>query len=177
HLFADLALVATDAPAPLLNDLTHRWPALPIVAVSVDADVPVRASRQVRTVRLEPHAIRSAVLREIPQHSAAALGATVHRIVQALQAELAYAFTALRSFAALHGAGAGADTYALLGALATEQCQAIIQSAERLHDFRGRPRSVQMSEGFLGVLCAALEDRDQPSGARDVLYEYTAAPD
>src|SRR5262249_4053674 len=57
HLFADLALVATDAPAPLLNDLTHRWPALPIVAVSVDADVPVRASRQVRTVPLEPHAI------------------------------------------------------------------------------------------------------------------------
>jgi hypothetical protein len=174
-LGADLALVATRAPASLLHELTHRWPTLPVVAVNLAATAPPPTAPPVSTVPLEPHAIRTAVLRELPQHSDAALRALVHRVVQALQAELAYAFAALRSFAALHTTGAGQDSYTILGALAAEQCHAITQSADRLHAFLARPRAAAMSARFVAALCDALDQPEPAAGA--VLYEYTTAPD
>jgi hypothetical protein len=174
ELEADLALVATRAPAPLLQALAHRWPTLPIVAVDLAATAPPPGGSPLSTVPLEPHAIRTAVLRELPQHSGAALRALVHRVVHALQAELAYAFAALRSFAALHTAGAGPDSYTILGALAAEQCRAIMQSAEHLHDFLGRPRNAEVSPRFVEALCDALE-RPEPS-TDAVLFAYTSAP-
>jgi hypothetical protein len=174
-LGADLALVATRTPAPLLHDLTHRWPTLPVVAVNLAATAPPPAGSRVSSVPLEPHAIRTAVLRELPQHSGVAFRALVQRVVQALQAELAYAFAALRSFAALHTTGAGQDSYTILGALAAEQCNAILQSADHLHEFLARPRAAETSPRFVAALCDALEQPAPTAGA--VLYEYTTAPD
>ena len=122
---ASVALVAIARPQSVVRDLRQHWPALPIVAVDVTGeartDVSSPPDGSVLRVPLEPHAIRSAVLRQLAPDADASLRATARVIGETLRSHLSYACTALRSFSTLHASSAGPDTYALLGAVMREQ--------------------------------------------------------
>jgi hypothetical protein len=158
---ADLALVATQRPTPVLHALRQRWPTLPTVTVAVPAHVALQPHPGVDTVPLDPHAIRRAVLERLPAFPGGALGATARRTAEALRRELAYPFAAMRSCATLHTARAGPDTDALLGAILREQTHVLDASIETLHRFRTRPRAGEYSRQFVIALCQELE---QPHG-------------
>ncbi len=179
-LSADLALVATPGPTRLLLELRRRWPALPVVAVDVGADDAPHPSPMAQPaidlVPLEPHAIRSAVLRELRRQPPTSLHATLRLLVETLRAELLYSFSALRSFAALHASASGPETYAILGAIMREQSYVLAEIVGCLHRFRDRPRGVDTSAHFVSALCRQLEQPDTLAAERGMLCECRVEP-
>jgi hypothetical protein len=163
-LDADLALVATRAPAPLLHSLRARWPALPIIAVQVDqrarlAPASVPAMR-IQTVPLEPHAIRSAVLDNLVHSADATLRSLLSLITETLGVELTYARAALRSFSALYAATAGPATHAIVAAVMREQSFVLEEMMDCLEALQARPRAPALSADFIPAMGRALERED-----------------
>lgn len=176
---ASVALVAVRRPDPIVHHLRRHWPQVPIVAVDVaeapagQPPAPPHDDSRVYRVPLEPHAIRSAVLQRLAPDHDAALRATARVIGETLRAELAYAFTALRAFSALHASSAGPDTYALLGTVMREQSHLLSEIIDQLERFRSRPRGTELSPEFPAVLCRLLQRPDRFSNERGLLCEYT----
>lgn len=174
---ASAALVAIDQPDPVVHDLRWHWPALPIVTVDVAAPAPSRSVEpphtdgQLYRVPLDPHAIRTTVLRHLAPDRDASLRTTARVIGETLRADLSYAFTALRSFSALHASSAGPDTYALLGAAMREQTYVLDETLDQLQRFRGRPHTVEMSSRFPAALCHQLGRPDHLTSERGMLYQ------
>jgi hypothetical protein len=164
---ASAALVAMSRPDPVLQELRQHWPALPIVAVDVTRPSagslaePRQTDGGLYRVPLEPHAIRTTVLQRLAPDRDASLRMTARLVAATLRADLAYPFTALRSFSALQASGGAADTYAVLAAAIREQCCVLADTFDQLQGFRGRPRAVEMSREFSVVLCHQLERSDR----------------
>ena len=169
----DLALIALSPAADLVPRLMSRWPSMPIVAIDLSdrressprsAGVP----SSVQVVSLEPDAIRTAVLRRIPGAADAALRGAVRSVIGTLQRELTYAFSALRSFVALQSANAGADAHAILAAVTTEQCHAIVENLDYLHAYLERPHFAAPSGGFVVAVCQQLEQSRSTAAQREM---------
>lgn len=173
-LSPDLALVATPGPTRLLHSLTSRWPTLPILAVEMPdarARPGLDAYPHVRRVALEPDAIRNAVRRELALPPHGALHDAAQRMSAVLRTELAYSFTALRSFSALPATSSGPDGAAIIGAVLREQSHVVDECVALLHSFRTRPRAVAMSAEFVTILCAQLGQPETLPAARSVRCE------
>jgi hypothetical protein len=163
-MLADLALVAVRQPAGLLHDLTQHWPTLPIIAVRTATEMapPVTpAYPGIASVPLEPHAIRTAVLRQLMGAGSAPLRAALRMLAGSLRAELSYPFAALRSFATVDSLSGGADT--VFAAIVREQSYVLGEAIDHLERFHTRSRQVETSPEFLVALCGALERRDTPA--------------
>ena len=171
----DVAVVATPMPVALLHTLATRWPQLPIVAIELSGHEQLSTTpgvpAGVRTVALEPQAIRAAVLEQLVAPSDAALRATARRIVEALRGELHYSFSALRSLTTLRARGAGPEVYSILGTVISEQCHVLADSFEHLQAFLARPSSGEVSVGFVETLCRHLERGDGSDDVRGILCE------
>lgn len=165
---ADLALVALRQPENLLTTLRRRWPALPVVAVLRDARRTPCASGAI-SVPLKPMAIRSAVREGLRDDSASALRRSVRLVARTLQAELTYAFVAVRTLAPLDAARVGTASVTLFAAVMREQLCAIATAMEQLERVRARPRAVTSAPRFALALSSALAQPDAAARARGLL--------
>ena len=176
-LSPDLAVLAMPTPDPVLRDLAREWPGLPIVAID-PTQIGGRETAAlsppgsgVKTVALEPQAIRTAVISRLPTTHPfdRRLRAMVSQIGETLRADLQYSFTMLRSFPALYARGAGHHADPILAAILGEQASVIGEHVEQLERFRTRPRTGQLAEDFVEELCRQLEHADAETSQRGLL--------
>jgi len=172
-LAASVAVVAVERPDTLVQSLRQHFPQLPIVAVELEGgwSEPMVPAPTVCRVPLEPHAIRSTVLQRLTPDGDASLRSATRLIGETLQAHLAYALTALRSFSALHASSAGPDTYALLGAVMREQSYVLAEAVDHLQRFQSRPRLADASPDFCLALTQQLQRVDSATDVWPFLCE------
>jgi hypothetical protein len=161
--------------------LTERWPTLPIVVVDTEGarqSTPpstVLPDSVVRTVPLEPHAIRRAVLERLTSPPHSALRATLRCIAETLRTELTYSFAALRALTATSATAMEPLTGTLLGTIIREQTHVLSVDLDELQRFRDRPGAVEMSPHFVPALCRQLAQPDRETIERGLLCECTTA--
>lgn len=176
---ADVAVVAAPRASGLLRSLTVHWPRCRIVVVDTEGDPESTRSSSValgavvRTIPLEPYAIRHAVLEHLSAPPRSALCATVRSVAETLGAELQYPFAALRTLTIPSAAVMEPLTGTLLGTIVREQTEVLDASSNQTQRFRDRPRAVEMSSQFVPALCRRLQEADRDTVERGVLCECT----